>query len=418
MTSIFKEYSFVVISMLGAIVFFCLLAWMLRYKNERSIVRMMDSNLQYSTTNIEAQYGRDSLDQSLSQIVGNVPYIQVSDSKSYHIEDTYEKKDLGEIDAEGNPVEVVPPIQYLTRDFIMLGVTVDNASLDDIEITVIDYTPALALPETTDKNSISGKTYTEQVIAVDKFGNRKQGSDFNGYKGTDRLAYEQRQVVDSTTLAADEYNQYYGNVYFNKNGTWYKDTGNGEYDDSDTVVTDTGIPFSTDVPHKFKVIYRVTGATSAKESRALKSEVTKLFVAKPREQKDRSVAIYQEIYEKKTEENAGVPDNTNPDNVVAPLSAVPNYVGMTSDDVINDAIQDRLNRVQDWQEEEQERQQENTNTGEGEHSSTPPQSTETPSSGETTPSEPTEGGESTEPTEPVVPSETPSSSEESVPSGD
>lgn len=352
MTSVFKEYSFVAVSVIGAVVFFVAWRWLLAYKNESSIVRMMDNSLQYGDVTDTSSYGRDSLDASLANINSStIPHITVDPNKDYHVENTYKTEKTGEVDAENKEIETVPATWVLDWDFIMEGVSVQNASENDIQLTVIDYTPSLDLNVNSNQNTISGKAYNENVIAVDKFGNRKLGTEADGYKMTERLAFEQREPIDSKTLAADEYNTYYGTVHFYKNGTWYKDNGNGEYDNDTNIdeVAPRGVEFSTDIPHKFKVIYRVTGTASETESQSLKSEVTKIFIAKPRKQTDRSIAVYKEIYEKKILEDEGVPEDLSPESVEASMSDVDDYSGLTGDQVINNAVQDKLNRVRTWQ---------------------------------------------------------------------
>lgn len=399
MTSVFKEYSFVAVSVIGAVVFFVAWRWLLAYKNESSIVRMMDNSLQYGDVTDTSSYGRDSLDASLANINSStIPHITVDPNKDYHVENTYKPEKTGEVDAENKEIETVPATWVLDWNFIMKGVSVQNASENDIQLTVIDYTPSLDLNVNSNQNTISGKAYNENVIAVDKFGNRKLGTETDGYKMTERLAFEQREPIDSKTLAADEYNTYYGTVHFYKNGTWYKDNGNGEYDNDTNIdeVAPRGVEFSTDIPHKFKVIYRVTGTASETESQSLKSEVTKIFIAKPRKQTDRSIAVYKEIYEKKILEDEGVPEDLSPESVEASMSDVDDYSGLTGDQVINNAVQDKLNRVRTWQagerakeedKEDDEDVDEDSHQEEPTPSEEPVQSEETPQSEEPSQSE-------------------------------
>ena len=395
MTSVFKEYSFVAVSVIGAVVFFVAWRWLLAYKNESSIVRMMDNSLQYGDVTDTSSYGRDSLDASLANVnASTIPYIKVDPNKDYHVENTYKTEKTGEVDAENKEIETVPATWVLDWNFIMKGVSVQNASENDIQLTVIDYTPSLDLNVNSNQNTISGKAYNENVIAVDKFGNRKLGTETDGYKMTERLAFEQREPIDSKTLAADEYNTYYGTVHFYKNGTWYKDNGNGEYDNDTNIdeVAPRGVEFSTDIPHKFKVIYRVTGTASETESQSLKSEVTKIFIAKPRKQTDRSIAVYKEIYEKKILEDEGVPEDLSPESVEASMSDVDDYSGLTGDQVINNAVQDKLNRVRTWQageraKEEDKEDDEDVHQEEPTPSEEPVQSEETSQSEESSQSE-------------------------------
>lgn len=403
MTSVFKEYSFVAVSVIGAVVFFVAWRWLLAYKNESSIVRMMDNSLQYGDVTDTSSYGRDSLDASLANINSStIPHITVDPNKDYHVENTYKTEKTGEVDAENKEIETVPATWVLDWNFIMKGVSVQNASENDIQLTVIDYTPSLDLNVNSNQNTISGKAYNENVIAVDKFGNRKLGTETDGYKMTERLAFEQREPIDSKTLAADEYNTYYGTVHFYKNGTWYKDNGNGEYDNDTNIdeVAPRGVEFSTDIPHKFKVIYRVTGTASETESQSLKSEVTKIFIAKPRKQTDRSIAVYKEIYEKKILEDEGVPEDLSPESVEASMSDVDDYSGLTGDQVINNAVQDKLNRVRTWQAGErakEEDKEDDEDVDEDSHQEEPTPSEEPVQSEETSQSE--ESSQSEEPSQ-------------------
>ena len=399
MTSVFKEYSFVAVSVIGAVVFFVAWRWLLAYKNESSIVRMMDNSLQYGDVTDTSSYGRDSLDASLANINSStIPHITVDPNKDYHVENTYKTEKTGEVDAENKEIETVPATWVLDWNFIMKGVSVQNASENDIQLTVIDYTPALDLKVNSNQNTISGKAYNENVIAVDKFGNRKLGTETDGYKMTERLAFEQREPIDSKTLAADEYNEYYGTVHFYKNGTWYKDNGNGAYDNDTNIdeIEPNGVEFSTDIPHKFKVIYRVTGTASKTESQSLKSEVTKIFIAKPRKQTDRSIAVYKNVYEKKILEGEGVPEDLSPESVEASMPDVDDYSGLTGDQVINNAVQDKLNRVRTWQAGERAKEEdkegdedvdEDSHQEEPTPSEEPVQSEETPQSEESSQSE-------------------------------
>ena len=403
MTSVFKEYSFVAVSVIGAVVFFVAWRWLLAYKNESSIVRMMDNSLQYGDVTDTSSYGRDSLDASLANINSStIPHITVDPNKDYHVENTYKTEKTGEVDAENKEIETVPATWVLDWNFIMKGVSVQNASENDIQLTVIDYTPSLDLNVNSNQNTISGKAYNENVIAVDKFGNRKLGTETDGYKMTERLAFEQREPIDSKTLAADEYNTYYGTVHFYKNGTWYKDNGNGEYDNDTNIdeVAPRGVEFSTDIPHKFKVIYRVTGTASETESQSLKSEVTKIFIAKPRKQTDRSIAVYKEIYEKKILEDEGVPEDLSPESVEASMPDVDDYSGLTGDQVINNAVQDKLNRVRTWQAGErakEEDKEDDEDVDEDSHQEEPTPSEEPVQSEETSQSE--ESSQSEEPSQ-------------------
>lgn len=403
MTSVFKEYSFVAVSVIGAVVFFVAWRWLLAYKNESSIVRMMDNSLQYGDVTDTSSYGRDSLDASLANINSStIPHITVDPNKDYHVENTYKTEKTGEVDAENKEIETVPATWVLDWDFIMKGVSVQNASENDIQLTVIDYTPSLDLNVNSNQNTISGKAYNENVIAVDKFGNRKLGTETDGYKMTERLAFEQREPIDSKTLAADEYNTYYGTVHFYKNGTWYKDNGNGEYDNDTNIdeVAPRGVEFSTDIPHKFKVIYRVTGTASETESQSLKSEVTKIFIAKPRKQTERSIAVYKEIYEKKILEDEGVPEDLSPESVEASMPDVDDYSGLTGDQVINNAVQDKLNRVRTWQAGErakEEDKEDDEDVDEDSHQEEPTPSEEPVQSEETSQSE--ESSQSEEPSQ-------------------
>ena len=403
MTSVFKEYSFVAVSVIGAVVFFVAWRWLLAYKNESSIVRMMDNSLQYGDVTDTSSYGRDSLDASLANINSStIPHITVDPNKDYHVENTYKTEKTGEVDAENKEIETVPATWVLDWNFIMKGVSVQNASENDIQLTVIDYTPSLDLNVNSNQNTISGKAYNENVIAVDKFGNRKLGTETDGYKMTERLAFEQREPIDSKTLAADEYNTYYGTVHFYKNGTWYKDNGNGEYDNDTNIdeVAPRGVEFSTDIPHKFKVIYRVTGTASETESQSLKSEVTKIFIAKPRKQTDRSIAVYKNVYEKKILEGEGVPEDLSPESVEASMPDVDDYSGLTGDQVINNAVQDKLNRVRTWQAGErakEEDKEDDEDVDEDSHQEEPTPSEEPVQSEETSQSE--ESSQSEEPSQ-------------------
>lgn len=411
MTSVFKEYSFVAVSVIGAVVFFVAWRWLLAYKNESSIVRMMDNSLQYGDVTDTSSYGRDSLDASLANVnASTIPYIKIADSKDYHVENTYKTEKTGEVDAENKEIETVPATQVLTWDFIMKDVSVGHfeggnfvpEDVDNIQLTVIDYTPALDLKVNSNQNTISGKAYNENVIAVDKFGNRKLGTETDGYKMTERLAFEQREPIDSKTLAADEYNEYYGTVHFYKNGTWYKDNGNGAYDNDTNIdeIEPNGVEFSTDIPHKFKVIYRVTGTASKTESQSLKSEVTKIFIAKPRKQTDRSIAVYKNVYEKKILEGEGVPEDLSPESVEASMSDVDDYSGLTGDQVINNAVQDKLNRVRTWQAGERAKEEDkegDEDVDEDSHQEEPAPSEEPVQSEETSQSE--ESSQSEEPSQ-------------------
>ena len=381
MSSIFKEYSFVVISMLSAIVFFILLSHILAYKNRTSITRMMGLTMQYDKTNTVNNYGRDKGDENLTSVQNDMPYIKIASDKKYIISDepTIFAKTQEEPNLDDTKVMVTPQFCVFTKEFMMRGVGLEHTSKlnanDDIELTVIDYTPSLVTPDAENSskvNTVNGKMADpEPVIAVDKYGNRKVDTG-TSYRQTTRVTFQQRNNVDSSKLAADDYDLYYGQVYFYKNGKWYEDTNNnGTYDEGDmphmiysnnldlaagrVEAGDKGVEFNTDIPHKFKVIYRIVGNEDS--DYALKSEVTKLFVAKSREQYTRSISVWQSVYDKKDSEEP-VTDAIPPESAEGSTSDVDDYNGKRGVDVVNDAVANKLNNVRAWQEEEKRKEEE------------------------------------------------------------
>ena len=403
MTSIFKEYGFVIISMIGAVVFFFLLGYMLKYENQASIVRMMDSNMQYSTTKDtlkEYQNGGNGLsdwDQFNEHETSGVltatdnwaPRINIADNKQFKLQYVKTKTVEG---LDGNDIKIEPDYWVLTTEEILKGVTTKNCRVSDISLVVTDYTLALTQTDASTETSLWGRlTDSEEVIAVDKFGNKKVNED-GTYEMTERTAYTQRNNVDSKELGADEYTGNYGQVYFyhpydaatnRYYAGWYKDTdGDGEfnkdvdenidneykkYADLPSSVQKSGIVFSTTVPHKFKVLYRVTGQdivwsdygygmTKAADTTAIKTEVTKLFVSPTRSQVQRSIEVWTEAYGEGTTETEV--ENTAPVETQMLRSSLEDYEGLTGSQVIDEAVANKLAAVQEWQEEERERAEE------------------------------------------------------------
>jgi hypothetical protein len=391
MQNMLKEYAFVVVSIVGALVFFFVLQVMLRRDSETSIVNMLKSSMQYVSpvTDAETNYGRDTLDENLDSLELPDFYfdnIANDDGKQYKLTDTdYQTSTQVEVkeDADGNSTSVSPAIYTLTADFLLDKVKVrgSGVSVSDITITVIDYTPKLIYPESDEGvTSITGRLAPdEDVIEVDKYGNKiVDNSSPDGYKHTTRTQYEQRNQVDSSTLAADDYDDYYGDTYFYLNGTWYWDSdldgtlsfieddlGNKIITDAQTGPLDlglndgsydgtNGIKFKTDLTHKFKVIYRVNGnvVIGNADNAAMKAEMTKMFVATPRRQVNRSLEVYEENYEEGVLKGKEVDTTPTEKNLLK--SEVADYSGLTGDEVLNSLAESKLAAVQAWQEEEKE----------------------------------------------------------------
>lgn len=391
MQNMLKEYAFVVVSIVGALVFFFVLQVMLRRDSETSIVNMLKSSMQYVSpvTDAETNYGRDTLDDNLDSLELPDFYfdnIANDDGKQYKLTDTdYQTSTQVEVkeDADGNSTSVSPAIYTLTADFLLDKIKVrgSGVSVSDITITVIDYTPKLIYPESdAGVTSITGRLAPdEDVIEVDKYGNKiVDSSSPDGYKHTTRTQYQQRNQVDSSTLAADDYDDYYGDTYFYRDGTWYWDSdlngtlsitedafGNKVITDSETGALDlglndgsydgtNGIKFKTDLTHKFKVIYRVNGkvVTGNADNAAMKAEMTKMFVATPRRQVNRSLEVYEENYEEGVLKGNEVDTTPTEQNLLR--SQVADYSGLTGDEVLNSLAESKLAAVQAWQEEQKE----------------------------------------------------------------
>lgn len=386
MQNMLKEYAFVVVSIVGALVFFFVLQVMLRRDSETSIVNMLKSSMQYVSpvTDAETNYGRDTLDDNLDNLELPDFYfdnIANDDGKQYKLTDTdYQTSTQVEVkeDADGNSTSVSPAIYTLTADFLLDKIKVrgSGVSVSDITITVIDYTPKLIYPESDEGvTSITGRLAPdEDVIEVDKYGNKiVDSSSPDGYKHTTRTQYEQRNQVDSSTLAADDYDDYYGDTYFYLNGTWYWDSDlDGTLSINEDGITDAqsgpldlglndgsydgtnGIKFKTDLTHKFKVIYRVNGnvVIGNADNAAMKAEMTKMFVATPRRQVNRSLEVYEENYEDGVLKGKEVDTTPTEKNVLK--SQVADYSGLTGDEVLNSLAESKLAAVQAWQEEEKE----------------------------------------------------------------
>lgn len=391
MQNMLKEYAFVVVSIVGALVFFFVLQVMLRRDSETSIVNMLKSSMQYVSpvTDAETNYGRDTLDANLDNLELPDFYfdnIANDDGKQYKLTDTdYQTSTQVEVkeDADGNSTSVSPAIYTLTADFLLDKIKVrgSGVSVSDITITVIDYTPKLIYPESdAGVTSITGRLAPdEDVIEVDKYGNKiVDSSSPDGYKHTTRTQYQQRNQVDSSTLAADDYDDYYGDTYFYRDGTWYWDSdlngtlsitedafGNKVITDSETGALDlglndgsydgtNGIKFKTDLTHKFKVIYRVNGkvVTGNADNAAMKAEMTKMFVATPRRQVNRSLEVYEENYEEGVLKGNEVDTTPTEQNLLR--SQVADYSGLTGDEVLNSLAESKLAAVQAWQEEQKE----------------------------------------------------------------
>ena len=370
MTSVLKEYGLVAVSIFGALAFFFVFRYILFAQNESSIVKMMNSNVQYTGDD----FGQSSRT-NLGELQDKIPRMIFDEHKDYEVNNTYVKIwHTTDPEDKTKTIDAVPPIWTFATGFILEGVSVQQGTdvwvrkptgsqkniFDIIDITVIDYTPKLEQGGS-NINSIRGKMAApEQVIAVDRYGNKIMKDD-GTYETTTRMTYEQRSgsTADSSKLGADEYyssenNVYYGRVYFFRDGVWYEDKDNdGSYTEGvDTAITHnavgswTGIDFNTDIPHKFKVIYRVTDNST--DGNSLKTEFTKLFVAKPRDQHARSIDVWEEVYDK-TESGDPAEPNGGLEEITTNTAEMEAYLGKPWQEIYDEAVDTKLAQLQAWQ---------------------------------------------------------------------
>ena len=148
-------------------------------------------------------------------------------------------------------------------------------------VVVTQYIPEFVLADNSDSEgsdpndksvAVTGKKVTEEVMAIDKFGNIIKDSQGHPILTT-RVKYQTKSGVafDSTKLKSDDLTNY---------GRFYSDEFNG---------SGSGITLKSDYPYKFKVVYRVTKGT-------MKAEFTALFSTEVREQHERADELYDRYF--------------------------------------------------------------------------------------------------------------------------
>ena len=271
MWGFFKEYGLFIVSCLGVACFLFIFKWLL-ISEQTSLVNSYTSARVYQTSYVDGKDTWTGTEQALgidNSITGvTIPRFVVSPSKEYVIK------------APSNDVATY----QLTRDMLMDGVSAFCGSEDITASTVVvvtQYIPEFVLADNSDSEesdpndksvAVTGKKVTEEVMAIDKFGNIIKDSQGHPILTT-RVKYQTKSGVafDSTKLKSDDLTNY---------GRFYSEEFNG---------SGTGITLKSDYPYKFKVVYRVTKGT-------MKAEFTALFSTEVREQHERADELYDRYF--------------------------------------------------------------------------------------------------------------------------
>lgn len=271
MWGFFKEYGLFIVSCLGIACFLFIFKWLL-ISEQTSLVNSYTSARVYQTSYVNGKDTWTGTEQALgidNSITGvTIPRFVVSPSKEYVIK------------APSNDVATY----QLTRDMLMDGVSAFCGSEDITNSTVVvvtQYIPEFVLADNSDSEesdpddksvAVTGKKVTEEVMAIDKFGNIIKDSQGHPILTT-RVKYQTKSGVafDSTKLKSDDLTNY---------GRFYSEEFNG---------SGTGITLKSDYPYKFKVVYRVTKGT-------MKAEFTALFSTEVREQHERADELYDRYF--------------------------------------------------------------------------------------------------------------------------
>lgn len=271
MWGFFKEYGLFIVSCLGVACFLFIFKWLL-ISEQTSLVNSYTSARVYQTSYVNGKDTWTGTEQALgidNSITGvTIPRFVVSSSKDYVIK------------APSNDVATY----QLTRDMLMDGVSAFCGSEDITGSTVVvvtQYIPEFVLADNSDSEesdpndksvAVTGKKVTEEVMAIDKFGNIIKDSQGHPILTT-RVKYQTKSGVafDSTKLKSDDLTNY---------GRFYSDEFNG---------SGSGITLKSDYPYKFKVVYRVTKGT-------MKAEFTALFSTEVREQHERADELYDRYF--------------------------------------------------------------------------------------------------------------------------
>lgn len=295
MRNIIQEYGLFAIAAVGIIAFFIVLRTFL--VGDTSVVAnqalaAVDMGTDGGTiAPTEDSWGITNVTTDSSKT--SFPYFEIADSKKYVIM----PDNVGTEDILGSEET------YIERDFLLDGVhayyDVNGVKTEipqsSIVINLIIYEPKMELAVNTEDDAskqsiaITGQMVTEQVRAVDKFGNFILDDDGN-YVLTTRAAYlrnSRDRGIPSEELAATDYQDY---------GTYIIDFGglsSGTYTADEIKESDyqglTEWALSSDLPYKVKVIYRVKNGT-------LNSEYTAIFTNQMRNQRPRAEKLYEDFF--------------------------------------------------------------------------------------------------------------------------
>lgn len=295
MRNIIQEYGLFAIAAVGIIAFFIVLRTFL--VGDTSVVAnqalaAVDMGTDGGTiAPTEDSWGITNVTTDSSKT--SFPYFEIADSKKYVIM----PDNVGTEDILGSEET------YIERDFLLDGVhayyDVNGIKTEipqsSIVINLIIYEPKMELAVNTEDDAskqsiaITGQMVTEQVRAVDKFGNFILDDDGN-YVLTTRAAYlrnSRDRGIPSEELAATDYQDY---------GTYIIDFGglsSGTYTADEIKESDyqglTEWALSSDLPYKVKVIYRVKNGT-------LNSEYTAIFTNQMRNQRPRAEKLYEDFF--------------------------------------------------------------------------------------------------------------------------